>query len=210
MQADFWHKKWESNVIGFHLAEANPLLLANFDALALKAGERIFIPLCGKTLDIAWLLSEDYQVVGVELSAIAVDQLFTQLSLEPTITNMGELKLYHAENIDIFVGDIFHLTQQALGAVDAIYDRAAFVALPEAMRARYTKHLIAISNAAPQLLISFEYDQSLLSGPPFATTDDEIKQHYQQTYALNLLTTEEVQGGLKGKCPAVEHVWLLA
>lgn len=209
MEPDFWHKKWESNVIGFHQEEANPLLVSHIEALVLSTGNRVFVPLCGKTLDISWLLSQGYRVVGIELSAIAVNHLFEALNLTPVITKQGELNHYSADNIDIYVGDIFDLTKQALGAVDAIYDRAAFVALPLAMRHRYTKHLIEITESAPQLLVSFEYDQSSMNGPPFATTNLEISQHYQEVYDLTLLTTEAVEGGLKGKYEAVENVWLL-
>lgn len=219
MEADFWHSKWESGVIGFHRAEPNPLLVANFKALALKESSRVFLPLCGKTLDIGWLLSEGYCVVGIELSEIAVKQLFEQLNLTPEVTEIkateigatarDKLQCYSAENIDIFVGDFFHLTQQALGVVDAIYDRAAFVALPEDMRIRYATHLIHLTDGAPQLLVSFEYDQSQLAGPPFATSNQEIFQHYQAPYDLSLIASQTVDGGLKGKCEAIENVWLL-
>ncbi|MFW5432238.1 MAG: thiopurine S-methyltransferase [Methylophilaceae bacterium] len=209
MEPDFWLKKWESNVIGFHKSEANSLLVENLSALSLTQGNRVFVPLCGKTLDIAWLLSKDYRVVGVELSAIAVNQLFESLALVPNIGDAGKLKHYSAENIDIFVGDIFHLTNKPLGLVDAIYDRAAFIALPKDMRERYAAHLVEITDGAPQLLISFEYDQNLLAGPPFAISNKEIHQHYQAAYDLSLIASAEVLGGLKEQCEAIENVWLL-
>ncbi len=209
MEPDFWHKKWESNVIGFHKNEANPLLINHFASLTLAQANRVFVPLCGKTLDIAWLMQQGHRVVGVEISEIAVKQLFEQLNVTPTITQKALLIHYSADNIDIFVGDIFHLTKPLLGAVDLVYDRAAYVALPLAMRQRYSKHLIEITDSAPQLLITFEYDQRLQNGPPFAITNQEINQHYQQAYDITLLASEEVEGGLKGQCAAVEHVWLL-
>jgi thiopurine S-methyltransferase len=209
MEPDFWHKKWESNVIGFHKEEPNPLLVSNIEALVLSKGSRVFVPLCGKTLDIAWLLSQGHRVVGIELSVIAVNQLFESLQLEPTIIQKGKLTHYSADSIDIYVGNIFDLTKTDLGIVDAIYDRAAFVALPLEMRMRYSQHLIAITNSAPQLLVTFEYDQAVMNGPPFATTNLEINQHYQNVYDLTLLTTEVVEGGLKGQFEAVENVWLL-
>lgn len=209
MEPDFWHQKWETNVIGFHKDEANPLLVSNIEALVLSTGSRVFVPLCGKTLDIAWLLSQGYRVVGAELSAIAVNQLFEGLQLEPSITEKGKLTRYSADDIDIYVGDIFDLTKKELGDVDAIYDRAAFVALPADMRKRYSRHLISITDSAPQLLVTFEYDQSVMNGPPFSTSNLEINQHYQDVYDLTLLTTEVVEGGLKGQCEAVENVWLL-
>lgn len=209
MEPDFWHQKWEDNVIGFHNSEAHPLLVSHFKALSLKAHSRVFLPLCGKTLDIAWLLSKGYCVVGVELSEIAVSQLFEELGVTPAKVDLGDLMRYSAENIDIFVGDIFHLSNKDLGTVDAIYDRAALVALPKEMRDRYAAHLIHVTNNAPQLLISFEYDQNLLAGPPFSITNKELTQQYRSAYEVTLLASEEVIGGLKGQCDAVENVWLL-
>lgn len=215
MQHDFWHERWQSNQIGFHLQEANPLLVKHFHALNLtpktlqKTSTRIFLPLCGKTLDIAWLLEQGYQVVGAELSQIAIEDLFKSLNLTPTITPKNQLKHYSAASIDIFVGDIFALTAAMLGEVDAIYDRAALVALPEDMRKSYTAHLLTLTNKAPQLLICFEYDQAIHAGPPFSISADEVKQHYQAHYSLSLLVSETMPDGLKGKFPATEQVWLL-
>lgn len=209
MDPDFWHQKWKNNVIGFHKNEANPRLVNHFVSLALFDNSRILVPLCGKTLDIAWLMGAGHRVVGIELSEIAVKQLFAALALTPTISQNQSIIHYRADNIDIFVGDIFHLSKEQLGTVDAVYDRAAYVALPFEMRQRYSKHIIDITDCASQLLITFEYDQRLQDGPPFAISNQEINQHYQSEYDLHLLTSEALEGGLKGQCEAVENVWLL-
>lgn len=210
MDASFWHRKWAANEIGFHESMVNPLLLKYREALTLAQGSRIFLPLCGKSLDIHWLLSQGYRVAGAELSEIAIEQLFAELNLTPDISTVGELSHYSAKNLDIFVGDIFDLTGEVLGQVDAIYDRAALVALPQETRLRYSAHLTAISGLAQQLLICFEYDQSLQDGPPFSISDEEVRQHYGKLYALTLLARIDVPGGLKGKCPARENVWILS
>jgi thiopurine S-methyltransferase len=57
MDLNFWHERWEQNNTFWHQSEANPRLTANFDKLSVAKGGRIFLPLCGKTLDIPWLLS---------------------------------------------------------------------------------------------------------------------------------------------------------
>ncbi|MEQ1766837.1 MAG: thiopurine S-methyltransferase [Methylotenera sp.] len=209
MKHDFWHNKWEKNEIGFHLPEANPLLVKYFPTLNLPQGPRVFLPLCGKTLDIAWLLAQGYRIAGAELSELAIEDLFRQLNLTPNITKLDEITHYSAHNIDMFVGDIFKVTPAMLGKVDAVYDRAALVALPDKMRKAYSAHLMALTNKAPQLLICFEYDQSVHAGPPFSICDDEVKQHYQLNYDLTLLETEALPDGLKGKHPATEQVWWL-
>lgn len=209
MEPTFWHQRWKNNETGWHEGKANPLLVSHVHALSVAKGRRIFMPLCGKSLDISWLLSNGYQVAGAELSQLAIEQLFMDLGLQPDITAAGELQQWSAKHLDIYVGDIFALTRQTLGPVGAVYDRAALVALPEAMRTRYTAHLVEITAKAPQLLICYEYDQRVMDGPPFSVSNEEVKRHYAGTYEVTLLESADVPNGLKGKCPAKENVWLL-
>lgn len=209
MEADFWHTRWENMQIGFHEGMVNRMLAAHLDALVLAPGARLFLPLCGKTRDIAWLSARGYRVAGAELSEIAVRQLFEELNVTPQVTLTGPLRRYAADGIDIFAGDIFDLTADLLGAVDAVYDRAALVALPEGMRARYAVHLAAITAIEPQLLITFEYDQSIMQGPPFSVPDAEVRACHGARYDISVLAEAEVPGGLKGICPARERALLL-
>ncbi|CAA6799624.1 MAG: Thiopurine S-methyltransferase (EC [uncultured Sulfurovum sp.] len=209
MEADFWHKLWETNNTGWHLDDTNPLLEEFFPQLELTRNARVFIPLCGKTLDISWLLHHGYSVVGAELNEIAIKELFNVLALEPNIQKVGELTLYHAENIDIFVGDIFELTAETLGKVDAIYDRAALVALPKEMRLKYTALLKQITPTVPQFLISYEYDQTLMGGPPFSISPMEIEAHYKECYSIELLKSFKLTEGSLSQINATENIWLL-
>jgi thiopurine S-methyltransferase len=209
MDPNFWHRRWETKETGWHEGRANPLLVKHFHELSLAKGRRIFVPLCGKTLDIGWLLSKGHRVAGAELSQLAIEQLFIDLGVQPEISKVGQVEQWSAKNLDIFVGDIFALSRKVLGSVDAIYDRAALVAFPEEMRNRYTAHLTEITGKAPQLLICYEYDQRLADGPPFSVSGDEIKRHYAGTYGVTLIESTDVAGGLKGKVAAKENVWLL-
>ena len=215
MEHHFWLQKWQKNEIGFHLPNVNPSLVEHFHLLNLKSAAtpnfkpRILLPLCGKTLDIDWLLAQGYSVAGAELSRIAIEDLFKNLNLTPVIKILGEVTLFSAANIDVFLCDIFKLTSAMLGTVHAVYDRAALVALPSETRKRYTAHLSALTNHAPQLLICFEYDQNLLAGPPFSINEQEVRQHYQDNYAISLLASKPLANGIKGLCPATEHVWRL-
>ena len=209
METSFWLQKWQQNEIAFHEHVANPALVKHVNKLALKKDSRVFLPLCGKTLDIAWLLSKDYRIVGAELSQTAIKQLFIGLSVKPNISKIGELNHYSAKNIDIFVGDVFNLSQKILGDVDAVYDRAALIALPPETRHRYTQHLMKITNKAPQLLLSVEYNQKLMAGPPFSVSNDEVIRHYAKSYTPTLLSSTDIPGGIKGKFPAKANVWLL-
>lgn len=209
MDTVYWHRKWQVDDIGFHEATANTLLLTYFKELSIPAGGRVFVPLCGKTRDIAWLASQGYRIAGVELSEVAVAQLFADIGLEPAIAVVGELKHYSATDLDIFVGDIFKLTGEMLGTVDAVFDRAALVALPEQMRFRYTRQIADITDDAPQLLITFEYDQTQMAGPPFSISGEEIGRHYGDNYQILSLASVDVVGKLKGQCVAKENAWRL-
>ena len=207
MDIDFWKDKWKKNVIGFHLSEVNPLLVKYYEQLLLEKNARLFLPLCGKTKDISWLLSKGHSIVGVEFSELAVKQLFDELRVEPKIRELENLKHYSIQGLDIFVGDFFKLTPEVIGHVDAIYDRAALVALPMDMREKYSIHLRDIIKEAPQLLVTFMYDQTLLKGPPFSVSNDEVYEHYEKQYKIELLDTLDEK--FKGKVDAKESVWLL-
>ncbi len=209
MNIESWKQAWELSNIGFHKSKPHPQLVKYFKELNLKQGSRIFLPLCGKTLDIGWLISQGVQVCGVEVSQLAIDQLFQELDIEPQITGSDKFLCYSAKNICIFIGDVFDLSGDELGEVDAIYDRAALVALSEELRVKYTRHLMEITNAAPQLVITFEYDQSLKSGPPFSVDADELDRLFIETYALTLLESYILPGGMKGTHFAMENIWQL-
>lgn len=208
MDPNFWLQKWQDNNIAFHKSEANPVLVKHFQELSLSNNSRVFVPLCGKTLDIAWLLSQGYRVAGAELVELAIEQLFEELGVSPKISRVGEVSLYSAKNIDIFVGNIFDVSGKTLGSVDAIYDRAALIALPRAIREQYTAHLMEITGKAPQLLVTCEYDQSLMEGPPFSISEEEVNQHYGDSYRVSLISSTDVVGGLKGY-DVKESAWLL-
>jgi thiopurine S-methyltransferase len=209
MEADFWHERWAAQKIGFHQRNGNALLVTHFAALGLAPGDRVFVPLCGKTRDIAWLMAQGYRVVGAELSEMAVQQLFAEMDIVPNVTVVGALTLYATEGLDVFVGDIFAMTPEVLGHVDAVFDRAALVALPDTMRARYADHLVAITGAARQLVVTFTYDQALMNGPPFSISEATMMARNDAAYDLKALQTLDVSGGLNGSVPATETAWLL-
>ncbi len=179
-------------------------------ALGLAPGARIFLPLCGKTGDIPWLLSQGHAVAGAELSEIAVKALFDDLGITPIVQKTGDLNRYSADGIDIFAGDMFAMTPAMLGSVGAVYDRASLVALPADVRARYAPFLVRLTGGAPHLLIAFDYDASTVSGPPFPVPEAEIRGIYPPGTGITQLADTPATGGIKGVQPAREQVWLLA
>lgn len=210
MQAEYWLNRWQSNDIGFHDSKVNPSLDRYFTNLNLSVSSRVFVPLCGKTVDIHYLLNKDMYVVGVELSELAVRQLFIELALTPKVTRHGGLIAYQAPGICIWVGDVFALTAEHLGHVDAIYDRGALVVLPCAIRKQYAQHIITLSKAAPQLLVTCVYDQSKRHGTPYSVPAAEVQSLYAKQYSLKMLSCEKLSQGIKGVTPASIVVWLLS
>lgn len=211
MEPNFWHERWKNNEIGFHEPSENPLLVKFIRQLNLTSGSHILLPLCGKTHDLSWLALQGFQATGVELSQKAAEAFFDEHELNYTSNNLESHVLYQAPGINLFVGDFFTFSTKLLdlvGSIDAIYDRAALVALPPAMRSRYTAHLIDITHCAPQLLICYEYDQSLMNGPPFSIGDMELNQHYSKDYELSLLDDNKFNNKFNGQTTA-EKVWLL-
>ncbi|MAU53400.1 MAG: thiopurine S-methyltransferase [Roseovarius sp.] len=209
MDAQFWHDRWQEGRLGFHEGRVNRMLEAHVGALGLLPGQRVFLPLCGKTVDIPWLLAQGYRVAGAELSEIALRDLFAEMGVVPEVTETGAHRRYSASGVEIFAGDIFELTAETLGPVDAVYDRAALVALPEGMRELYAAHLAAITGRAPQLLVTFDYDQSVMDGPPFAVDEAGLRRCHDARFEIERLAEAEVPGGLKGVCPAIESAFLL-
>jgi thiopurine S-methyltransferase len=206
---NLWIERWKNREIGFDQIEVNPFMLEHFSRLDLDKGSRIFVPLCGKSVDMTWLLAEGYKVLGVELSEEAIIEFFEGLSVTPTIAKLGEFICYSAENIEIFVGDIFKLDALIVGKIDAIYDRASLVALTADVRVEYTKHLRSISNHASQFLLCFEYEQALMNRSPYSVDEAEVQKHYGEHYKLLRLCKEKILGGFKGKIPASDVLWLL-
>jgi len=209
MNNEHWIQRWKEKNIGFHEESINSLLVKHFKTLNLKHSSNIFVPLCGKTLDISWLMMLGHNIIGVELSEIAVKELFEELYILPKISEENGMICYQNEGIRIFVGDIFKLNPIMVGKIDAIYDRAALVALPKDVRVKYTQHLRELSNNASQILICCEYDQENMNSTPFSIEEEEIKNHYKNHYEIKILERKNIEGGLKGKHKADDTVWLL-
>jgi thiopurine S-methyltransferase len=177
MNHDFWRGRWADGQIGFHQGRPNLFLERHHAVLGEK--KRVFVPLCGKTVDLVFLAAQGHEVVGVELVEDAVKAFFAEQQLTPTVTSQGPLTGYQAGAITIFAGDYFHATRAVLGAVNAVYDRAALIALPPDLRTRYVSHLRkVVPEGNPGLVVTLEYPQAEAEGPPFSVPEAELRTHY--------------------------------
>lgn len=184
MQANFWHERWELNQIGFHQPEINSHLQAFWEQIRAPAGSQIFVPLCGKSRDMLWLRSQGFNVLGVELSAIAVRDFFAENALEPSMTQHGAFERWECDGLVILCGDFFQLSAADVAECAGVFDRASLIALPPDMRVQYAQHLIAILPPVQTLLVTLEYDQSVMRGPPFAVHEAEVREFYEQTFTV--------------------------
>lgn len=193
MEHDFWHARWRQDQIGFHQPDVNRHLREHWPALGVTPPARVFVPLCGKSLDLLWLRMQGCEVVGIELSEVAVKAFFAEQGMTPEREAAGPFERWRCEGIELLCGDFFALTAADLGRIDAVYDRASLIALPEAMRGRYVAHLHGLlPPATPQLLVTLEYDQSLMSGPPFAVLESEVERHYGTACGLEHLARHDI------------------
>ncbi|QBZ88809.1 thiopurine S-methyltransferase [Pseudomonas viciae] len=194
MEPEFWHKRWSSNQIGFHLPEVNPYLQRFWSQLGVEQGSRVLVPLCGKTLDLLWLAQQGYSVLGVELSEKAAADFFLEHQLEPSVSEEGAFKVFRAGDIEIRCGDFFALDAADVADCAALYDRAALIALPGAMRERYAAHLQKILPECVGLLITLDYNQDEMPGPPFSVGDDEVQRLLGGGWRLEVLQEQDVLG----------------
>jgi thiopurine S-methyltransferase len=193
MQPEFWHKKWASNQIGFHLPQVNPYLQRFWPDLNLAAQTRVLVPLCGKSLDLLWLAGRGHRVLGIELSEKAVEDFFSEQQLQPQISEHGVFKVYRAGTIELWCGDVFALSAEDVADCSALYDRAAVIALPAPMRERYAEHLQNILPAGLKgLLITLDYDQSQISGPPFSVDDAQVQHMFGGAWQMQVLGSQDV------------------
>ncbi len=170
-----------------------PLLEKHWSTLSLPARSCVFVPLAGKSKDMLWLASQGFRVLGVELSPVAVEQFFDENNLEPLIHVSPVGRHFVAGDIELVCGDVFALDVGHLSGCAAVYDRAALIALPVEMRQRYAKHLSHNLPAHCQmLLITVDYAQSEMEGPPFSVNADEVQVLYANDWQIKMLERDDI------------------
>jgi thiopurine S-methyltransferase len=210
MEKDFWQERWEGGQIGFHQADTNPMLERFWPQLGVTAG-RVLVPLCGKSLDLAWLAARGHEVVGVEFVPTAVAAYFEERGVVPVRREVGGFPVVAAEGVTLVVGDFFRVDTEVTGRCDAVYDRAAWVALAPQDRDQYARQLCELLQPrARLLLVNFEHDTG--SGPPFSIDKDEVRATFRE-FSLELrherdILDEEPRFRERGATYFREQVWL--
>ena len=193
MDTDFWIESWSQNKIGFHQKDFNKHLIKFWQHLNISADSKTFVPLCGKSLVLLWLKQQGHDVVGIEVSELAVSTFFSENNLDYTQSQQDNLVRWESEQLFIWQGDFFNLNQHQLNNVAGVFDRASLVALPVILREKYAQHLKSIlPNNTQILLLTFEYDQVKKVGPPFSVSEAEVRALYGDKYEIKALFQEDV------------------
>jgi thiopurine S-methyltransferase len=212
---DFWRQKWRSGDIGFHRDEVHGALLRHAHRLGLDRGQPVFVPLCGKSADMHWLLGRGLKVLGVELSEVACEAFFRENGLRCTRSSRAPFEAYGHGDVLLLCGDVFDLEAEHLQQVRAVYDRAALVALPPPQRERYARLLRErLPAQTSMLLVSLDYEQARMSGPPFSVPDEEVRALFSPRFQLSVLEEadvidEEPRFRARGLARLVQRVYLL-
>ena len=192
MESGFWLERWQQGQIAFHQPHINPDLKRHWPQLGCPPEAAVFVPLCGKSEDLCWLRSLGHPVVGVELSDLAVQGFYSERGLPPQRSHVGSLECWAGNGYQLYVGDFFDLGAPHLAGVRAVYDRAALIALPAPLRRRYADHLAAIlAPGTRMLLITMDYPQQQMAGPPFSVPDAEVHSLFDPAFSVSLLATRD-------------------
>lgn len=216
MQSEFWLERWQQNQIGFHQGEINTHLQEFWSQIAITDQGTVFVPLCGKSRDMLWLRAQGYKVLGIEISPIAVEEFFKDNDLSPRISDAGAFQRWETEGLSILCGDIFDLRHEDLKHCTGVYDRASLIALPGEMRTQYADHLKRLlTRSAKVLLVTMEYIQDEMSGPPFSVHESEVRELYQAQFEITVLyekdiLTENPRFREQGLSSLVEKVYCLS
>lgn len=188
-----WLQTWRDKQIDFHQTSVNQLLTRFWPSLHLPRASRVFVPLCGKSLDMLWLAQQGHDVIGVELSPVAVRAFFKDNRLQAKKCRVGGFTLWRHGRISILCGDYFALNKTDLGRIDTVYDRAALTALPEELRGQYVAQLQNIvPETATVFLLTTEdaaEDETLAQA---LGVDEEVKALYSTCFDIDLAHVESV------------------
>lgn len=193
MEIEFWQQRWLDDQTGFHLDQVNPYLADYWSALNLSSNSTVLVPMCGKSLDMRWLVAQKYKILGVECSEKAVEEFFAEQNIKQQVDSYKNYSRHRSDNYKLLLGDFFKLDKEMLSEVSAVYDRASLVALPEQMRKQYVELLVnELPDTVTMLLVTVDYKQSLMTGPPFSITDEEVQSLYSDHFKIEILHQKDV------------------
>lgn len=193
MEISYWKARWQKDKTGWHMNRIYPHLPDFWPGLQLSKGATVLVPLCGKSLDMLWLKNQNYDVIGIEVSEKAAKEFFMDNRLMFEKSSKASFTIYETDNLAIWAGDFFKSKKDYLPGVDAIYDKAALIALPYEQRIKYADKILSLCQSHTQILMNaFEYEQEEMTGPPFAVLRKELDELFGQQFNIELLHEESI------------------
>lgn len=193
-----WKNRWHQGKIGWHRSKVNGDLEKYFESHLLPqdnnaAPSRVLVPLAGKTIDMSFLANHRRvsQVIGVEgirkaLQEFAAENPDLQLMEDSSPPPEGpyHFRAWTGKSILLLQGDFFELDSNALGGeqVDAIWDRAALVAIDPTLREKYVDTLRKVlRRPGGRILLNtyVKYSGDMNKGPPFSIDEDEVRRLFE-------------------------------
>jgi thiopurine S-methyltransferase len=181
----FWAERWAEGATAFHRAVVSPAL-ERYARSLFPSGSKVLVPLCGKSLDLAWLAAQGFDVHGVEYVEQAARAFFAERGVEPR--HAGDT--WSVSGIAIQCGDF--LTVDLPGPFGGIWDRAAMIAVSVADRPAYVRRMRGlVEQGAVLLLESFTYESDTFAGPPFPLSHADVRASYAG-FQIEMLDEEDV------------------
>lgn len=168
------------------------------------SNRRVFVPLCGKTVDMPFLCQIADEVVGVEGIRLALEQFMEEqpdLKVQCTGTTNG-FERFEGDKITLLRGDYFDLDDTKTGGkFGAIYDRASIVAIKPELREDYVQVLRKlICPGGKILLVVLERqgdEEAMKKGPPFSFPDSTTRELFEEKEWVESMTLLEVTDQLE-------------
>ncbi|KAL7634077.1 UNVERIFIED_CONTAM: hypothetical protein RMT77_015405 [Armadillidium vulgare] len=195
----YWEKLWSTKVTPFHQREVCPFLLKISSNLNFVSPKRVFIPLCGKALELKWFYDEGFEVVGVDLISIPAEEFFKEHNLTFKIRELPWAKVYESsdQRIKIYVADIFSVEPEDVGKFDVIWERADYTVVKIAEREKYSKLMKQLCKEKFVhflCTLQFEVLVGRYDTPPRPLSHEETKKLYGDWCKVDLI---EEENGLK-------------
>jgi len=194
-----WLDRWKKGTTGWHRSDINPQLIENINQLSEARTQTIFVPLCGASLDMKYLINQGFHVVGVELSSLAIDRFFNENKIDYKVSKVESFDIYQGKNIEIYCGDFFKLKKEYFYDVSCVYDRAALIALNPELQKKYVRHLKEIlPNNSKILLLTMFYPQNEMEAPPFSVGDNNVEELFSEFKEIKKISyANEKESSLK-------------
>nr|XP_039260200.1 probable thiopurine S-methyltransferase [Styela clava] len=186
--------------------QASPMLRKHIKSLLPNAiRKRIFLPLCGKSPDIKWLIDEGYEVVGLECSEHAILEFFEENSVEfekSVSTKDHSFRVYTGKtaNVVIYEGDYFKFNSDIAGGLfDAVWDSASLNTIELASRKPYVEIMRSVLDKQAKYMLSAMYfgEKRTWINNPFDITDADMTELFGEYFTWDKVDEDDSEWGLE-------------